>query len=97
MSCEPLIIEPLNCGDPLVIELCTGAPGAQGPQGPQGPAGPAGSVTDLTGDISVAQDNVATVTGIQTVPVAATAPTANQILAFNGTQYQPTTFTAGTY
>lgn len=97
MSCDPIIIEPLNCAQPLVIELCTGIPGAAGPQGPQGPAGPAGSVTDLTGDISVAEDNTATVTGIQTVPVAATAPTLNQILAFNGTQYAPTTFTAGTY
>ena len=97
MSCEPIIIEPLNCAQPVVIELCTGIPGAAGPQGPQGPAGPAGSVTDLTGDISVALDNTATVIGIQSVPVDDTAPTANQILAFDGTSYKPTTFTAGTY
>lgn len=97
MSCDPIIIEALNCGEPLVVELCTGIPGAQGPQGPQGPAGPAGSVTDLTGDISVALDNTATVTGIQSVPVLSTTPTANQILAFDGTNYKPTTFTAGTY
>ena len=97
MSCDPIIIETLNCGEPMVIELCTGIPGVAGPAGPQGPAGPAGSVTDLTGDITVAQDNTATVTGIQGFPVSTTDPTTNQILTFNGTQYVPTDFNAGTY
>jgi hypothetical protein len=89
MSCDPLIIE-LYTGVP-------GAPGAQGAQGPQGPAGPAGTVTDITGDITVDEENVGTVVGIQSVPVATDTPTANQIFAFDGTNYKPTTFTAGTY
>jgi hypothetical protein len=42
-------------------------------------------------------DTVATVTGIHGTPVSETAPAANQILAFTGTQYQPTTFSAGSY
>jgi len=97
MSCDPIIIEPLNCGDPLVIELMTGAPGAPGPQGPQGPQGPPGTITGLTGDLTVTEQGIATVVGIQSVPVAATAPAANQLFAFDGTQYKPTTFSAGTY
>jgi hypothetical protein len=40
---------------------------------------------------------VATVIGIQGQPVAATDPTANQVFQFNGTEWVPATYTAGTY
>jgi hypothetical protein len=36
-----------------------------------------------------------TVTGLQNVPIAATAPTSGQVLGFNGTQYVPTNPTSG--
>lgn len=93
MSCES------SCG-PLVVTLLTGAPGVPGAIGPQGPQGPPGSLTSISGDLSLAPgetDTVATVTGIHGTPVSETAPAANQILAFTGTQYQPTTFSAGSY
>jgi hypothetical protein len=54
-------------------------------------------VTDITGDITVDEENVGTVVGIQSVPVATDTPTANQIFAFDGARYKPTTFSAGTY
>ena len=96
MSCNTL------CG-PLVVTLLTGAPGLQGPegpQGPQGPQGPPGSLTNVTGDLSLVtsgSNTVATVTGIQSKPVSATAPTANQIFQYNGTAWVPVDYTAGTY
>ena len=90
MSCES------SCG-PLVVTLLTGVPGVPGAQGPQGPQGPPGAFANVTGDISIDEENVVTVEGIQSVPVSATAPTVNQLLAFNGTQYQPTSFSAGSY
>jgi hypothetical protein len=40
---------------------------------------------------------VATVTGIRGKTVSATAPTANQIYQYNGTQWVPVDFSAGTY
>lgn len=90
MSCNS------TCG-PLVVTLLTGAPGATGPAGPQGPPG---SLTSVTGDLSLATSGggtVATVTGIRGKTVSATAPTANQIFQYNGTQWLPVDFTAGTY
>jgi len=93
MSCNS------NCG-PLVVTLLTGVPGLQGPQGPEGPQGPPGSLTSVTGDLSLTTGGggtVATVTGIRGKTVSATAPTANQIYQYNGTQWVPVDFTAGTY
>lgn len=99
MSCNT------NCG-PLVVTLLTGAPGTPGPQGvagptgPQGPQGPPGTFGTVTGDLSVAtvgDNSVATVTGIRGKNVAATAPTANQVFQFSGTEWQPVNFSAGTY
>ena len=83
-----------------MVTLLTGAPGATGPVGPQGPQGPPGSLTSVTGDLSLATNGggtVATVTGIRGKPVSATAPTANQIYQYNGQQWLPVDFTAGTY
>jgi hypothetical protein len=57
-------------------------------------------LTSITGDLSLAAgetETVATVTGIQGQPVSGTDPTANQVFQFNGTQWVPATFTAGTY
>lgn len=88
-----------GCG-PLVIELLNGPPGVAGAQGPQGPQGPPGNLTSITGDLLLTvgeSGSVATVTGIQGTPVSETSPATNQILAYNGTQYQPTSFSAGSY
>jgi hypothetical protein len=93
MSCES------SCG-PLIIELLTGLPGLKGDQGEQGPQGPPGSFTSVTGDLSLAvgeSGSVATVTGIQSKPVASTTPTSDQILIYNGTQWVPSTLSAGYY
>jgi hypothetical protein len=46
------------------------------------------------GDVTFAQPNF-TVTGLQGRPVSATAPTANQVLAWNGSVWIPTTPAAG--
>jgi hypothetical protein len=93
MSCDS------NCG-PLVIELLTGVPGLQGAKGDQGPQGPPGSLTSVSGDLSLSaggSGSVATVTGIQSKPIAATTPSTDQFLAYNGTQWVPSTFSAGYY
>jgi hypothetical protein len=68
--------------------------------GPQGPQGPPGSLTSIIGDLLLTAgetETVATVTGIQGQPVSGTDPTANQVFQFNGTQWVPATYTAGTY
>jgi hypothetical protein len=93
MSCDS------NCG-PLVIELLTGATGLKGEKGNQGPQGPPGSLTSVSGDLSLVAGeagSVATVTGIQAKPVSSTAPSTDQFLAYNGTQWVPSTFSAGYY
>ena len=93
MSCDS------NCG-PLVIELLTGTTGIKGDTGNTGPQGPPGSLTSVTGDLSLAvgqTGSVATVTGIQSKPVAATTPSTDQFLSYNGTQWVPSTFSAGYY
>jgi hypothetical protein len=93
MSCDN------SCG-PLVVTLLTGVPGLQGPTGPAGPQGPPGAFTSITGDLSLTDgetETVATVIGIQGQPVSATDPTTNQVFQFNGTEWVPTTYTAGTY
>jgi len=93
MSCES------SCG-PLVVTLLTGVPGLQGPVGPQGPQGPPGAFTSVSGDLTLTtgeSGSIATVTGIQSKPVAATTPTIGQVFQFNGTSWVPTTYTAGTY
>jgi hypothetical protein len=57
-------------------------------------------LTSVTGDLSLTTSGggtVATVTGIRGKTVSATAPTANQIFQYNGTQWVPVDFTAGTY
>ena len=72
----------------------------QGNTGPQGPQGPPGSLTSVSGDLSLVAGeagSVATVTGIQSKPVAATTPSTDQFLAYNGTQWVPSTFSAGYY
>jgi hypothetical protein len=41
--------------------------------------------------------SVATVTGIQSKPVASTSPTSDQVLIYNGTQWVPSNLSAGYY
>jgi hypothetical protein len=43
----------------------------------------------LSGDVEINQKGDATVVGLQGVPVANTAPTLNDVLAFNGTEWEP--------
>jgi hypothetical protein len=81
----------------VAVELLTGIPGVPGPQGPQGAPG---NLTSLHGDVALTTDEVgtvATVTGIQTVPVSAVAPVDAQFLMYNGVRWAPTTLSAGTY
>lgn len=89
-----------------MVTLLSGPPGTPGPQGdvgpagPQGPQGPPGTFGTVTGDLAVTtvgNNSVATVTGIRGKTVSATAPTANQVYQFTGTEWQPVNFTAGTY
>jgi len=88
-----------ECGT-AAIELFQGIPGIQGPVGPQGPQGSPGDLTALHGDVILSVDqqgSVATVTGIQTIPVSEVHPTGTQFLQYNGIRWTPTTFDAGTY
>lgn len=81
MSCDN------SCG-PLVVTLFTGVPGVPGTLG------------EVTGDVQIVQDggtNDATVVGLRGNPISATAPTAQQIYQFTGSEWAPVTFTAGTY
>jgi len=84
----------------VAVELLTGIPGVAGPAGPQGPQGLPGDLTSLHGDVALTTDEVgtvATVTGIQTIPVSAVAPADAQFLMYNGVRWAPTTLDAGTY
>jgi len=88
-----------ECGI-VAIELLTGIPGPTGPQGPQRPQGAPGDLTSLSGDVELTAGEfgaVATVIGIQTIPVSVVAPTGTQFLQYNGIRWAPTTFDAGTY
>lgn len=58
-----------------------------------------GGITELTTDVVAGPGSgtqTATVAGIQTVPVDATAPTAGQVLAYSGIWWTPTTLPAAT-
>jgi hypothetical protein len=46
---------------------------------------------NVSGDIALTDTGIGTVQGLQTYPVAATAPTNGQVPTFNGTEYVPTT------
>lgn len=81
MSCDN------SCG-PLVVTLFTGVPGVPG------------TLEEVIGDVEITLDagaNVSKVVGIRERPVSATAPTQNQIYQYNGTEWVPVDFTAGTY
>jgi hypothetical protein len=55
----------------------------------------AGFTGSLSGDVTGGQGTTV-VSKIQGTPVSSTAPASTQVLAFNGTQWQPTTPTTGT-
>jgi hypothetical protein len=81
MSCES------SCG-PLVVTLLTGVPGMPG------------SLGTVVGDVRIVSASgvdTATVVGIRGRQVADATPAAEQIYQFNGTEWVPTTYTAGTY
>lgn len=67
-----------------------GPAGPVGPAGPQGPAGPAGSIASAPagGDLSGTYPDPV-VARIQTRPVSAVAPTAGQVLKFDGSNWVP--------
>ena len=81
MSCDS------NCG-PLVVTLLTGVPGMPGTLGA------------VVGDVRIVTEsgiNTATVVGIRGKGVAEATPAADQIYQFNGTEWVPVNYTAGTY
>lgn len=67
---------------PQGLQGTAGATGVAGPTGPTGPLGPASG--DLSGNYPAPN-----VVGIRGVPVSATAPTNNQFLVYNGTDWAP--------
>jgi hypothetical protein len=71
-----------------VVTLLTGVPGMPGTLGA------------VVGDVRIVAEsgiNTATVVGIRGRQVAEATPAADQIYQFNGTEWVPTTYTAGTY
>jgi hypothetical protein len=72
----------------------TGDTGAQGVAGPTGPTGATGE-TGPTGPLGLASGDLSgnypgpNVVGIRGIPVSATAPTNNQFLVYNGTDWAP--------
>ena len=81
MSCDN------SCG-PLVVTLLTGVPGMPGTLGA------------VAGDVRIVTSNginTATVVGIRGKQVAEATPGADQIYQFNGTEWVPVNYTAGTY
>ena len=81
MSCES------SCG-PLVVTLLTGVPGMPGTLG------------TVVGDVRIVSASgvdTATVVGIRGRQVAEATPGTNQLYQFNGTEWVPVTYTAGTY
>lgn len=81
MSCDN------SCG-PLVVTLLTGVPGM---------AANLGAVTGDVRIVTAGDINTATVVGIRGKQVAQTTPGADQIYQFNGTEWVPVNYTAGTY
>ena len=66
----------------------TGATGTAGATGVAGPTGPTGPLGPASGDLSGNYPGP-NVVGIRGVPVSATAPTNNQFLVYNGTDWAP--------
>ncbi|MBC6112309.1 collagen-like protein [Pedobacter sp. CCM 8938] len=66
-----------------------GPVGATGPAGPIGPVGPAGALTGVAGGDLTGNYPNPNVKGIQNVAISATAPTAGQVLKYNGTTWAP--------